>query len=139
MWLRRAFFYLQFWVIAVLPLWMLIGRGIQLDRPGWGLIALLIATPLLSVALLAVLGLTMARRSVRRARMVSWLDVGVLSAWYVSIILMGLIAEPITIVIAVVVGLAVFWTMVWQLVMETRDRVSLALGRFDALKSNSLN
>ncbi len=134
---RRFFFYLQFWAIAVLPLWLLIGRGIQLAGPGWGLVALLVATPILSLALLVILGLTMARKSVRRSRMLSRTDVLTLSAWYLSLIFLGLVAQPITIIVAVIVGLAVFWIMVWQLLAETRDRISMTLGRFDSIRVES--
>ncbi|MBX3067483.1 MAG: MFS transporter [Cryobacterium sp.] len=137
MWLRRAFSYLQFWAIAVLPLWVLIGRGVQLEGSGWGLLGLLLATPLLSLGLLVTLGLTVARRSVRRAKLVSRLDVAVLSVWYVSLVLLGLIAKPFTVILAIVVGLIVFWTMVWQLFNELRNRVSLSLGKFDAIKVKS--
>lgn len=137
MWLRRAFFYLQFWAIAVLPLWVLIGRGVQLEGSGWGLLGLLLATPLLSLGLLVTLGLTVARRSVRRAKLVSRLDVAVLLVWYASLVLLGLIAKPFTVILAIVVGLIVFWTMVWQLFNELRNRVSLSLGKFDAIKVKS--
>src|SRR5690606_28300103 len=86
MWLRRAFYYAQYWAIPVLPLWLLIGRGITIDGPGWEFVVLLFAAPALSLALIVVMGITMARRSVRRARLVSWLDVGVLTGWYAVVV-----------------------------------------------------
>lgn len=66
--------------------------------------------------------------------MLSKTDVLALSVWYLSLIFLGLVAQPVTIIVAVVVGLAVFWTMVWQLLTETRDRISLTLGRFDSIR-----
>ena len=92
MWLRRAFYYAQFWMIPVLPLWLLIGRGLSIDGNGWELVVLLFAAPLLSLALIVVMGLTMARKAVRRARMLSWMDVGILGSWYASIIVAGIIS-----------------------------------------------
>lgn len=131
MWLRRAFYYVQFWAIPVLPLWLLIGRGVMMDGIGWGFLALLVACPLLSVAMIAVMGITMARKSVRRARMLSWLDASVLTAWYLSIVLAGLIASPIVAILVVVLMLVAFWSAVWQLVVETRQRVNTVLASFE--------
>ena len=69
MWLRRVFYYAQFWMIPVLPLWLLIASGLSISGSGWELMMLLFAAPLLSVALIIVMGLTMARKAVRRARL----------------------------------------------------------------------
>lgn len=137
MWLRRAFYYAQYWAIPVLPLWLLIGRGITIDGPGWELVVLLFAAPALSLALIVIMGLTMARRSVRRARMVSWLDAGILACWYAVIVVSGLYSNPLVAVLAVVATLAAFWSAVWQLYVETRHRVTLAFAGYDSVQVTS--
>ncbi len=137
MWLRKAFYYAQYWAIPVLPLWLLIGRGIAIDGSGWELIFLLFAAPALSVALIVVMGLTVARKAVRRSRLLSWLDVGVLAAWYTSLVLAGLFTNPLVAVLAIGMTLAAFWIAVWQLVVEARNRISLAFAGYDAIPVTS--
>lgn len=132
MWLRRAFYYAQFWMIPVLPLWLLIGRGLAIDGNGWELVVLLFAAPLLSLALIIVMGVTMARKAVRRARMLSWIDVGILGFWYAAIIVAGIVSHPMLAVLAISLTLVAFWSSVWQWVVETRQRVSLAFATYDA-------
>lgn len=137
MWLRRAFYFAQFWAIPVLPLWLLIARGVSLGGSGWGLLALLIATPTLSLLLIVVMGLTMARKSVRRARMVSWVDVGVFTAWYASLIVAGLFASVPLAILALALTLVAFWSSVWQLVVELRNRVALTFASYGAVPATS--
>ena len=133
MWLRRVFFYAQFWMIPVLPLWLLIGRGMSIGGSGWELGVLLFAAPLLSVALIVVMGLTMARKAVRRARMLSWIDVGILGAWYLSVIVAGIYSVPLLAVLAISLAIVAFWSAVWQWVAETRQRVTLAFASYGAI------
>ena len=129
MWLRRAFYYAQYWAIPVLPLWVLIARGVAVGG-GWELVVLLFAAPALSLALIVMMGLTMARRSVRRARLVSWFDVGVLGAWYAVIVVAGLFSNPLVAVLAIALTIVAFWSSVWQLFVETRRRVNTAIASF---------
>ena len=129
MWLRRAFYYAQYWAIPVLPLWVLIARGVAIDG-GWELVVLLFAAPALSFALIVMMGLTMARRSVRRARLVSWFDVGVLAAWYAVVVVAGLFSNPLVAVLAIALTIVAFWSAVWQLFVETRRRVNTAIASF---------
>lgn len=137
MWLRRAFYYAQFWAIPVLPLWLLIGRGIAIDGSGWALVVLLFAAPLLTLALIIVMGLTVARKSVRRAHLLSWIDVGVLTAWYASIVIAGIVSHPLAAVAAISLTLVAFWSTVWQWIAETRHRVSLAFANYDSIPVTS--
>lgn len=137
MWLRRAFFYAQFWMIPVLPLWLLIATGLSINGAGWELLALLIAAPLLSLALIVVMGLTMARKAVRRARMLSWIDVGILGIWYASVVLAGAFSHPMLAVLAISLTFVAFWSAVWQWVVETRERVTLAFASYDAIPVTS--
>jgi hypothetical protein len=125
-----VFYYAQFWAIPVLPLWLLVGRGIAIDGSGWALVVLLFAAPLLSLALIVIMGLTMARRSVRRSRLVSRLDLGILAAWYAVLVVAGLISNPLLAVLAVLLTLVAFWSSIWQLFVETRQRLNTALAGF---------
>lgn len=137
MWLRRVFYFAQFWTIPVLPLWVLIARGVSLDGSGWALLALLIATPVLSILLIVVMALTMARKTVRRARMVSWPDVGIYAAWYASVVVAGLVANPFVAVLALALTLLAFWSAVWQLIVETRNRLALTFAVYSAVPAPS--
>ncbi len=137
MWLRRGFYYAQFWAVPVLPLWLLIGRGITMGGSGWELLFLLLAAPALSLALIVVMGLTIARKSVRRSRLVSWVDIGVLAAWYAVVIAAGLVSNPLVAVGMIVFTLAAFWSAVWQLIVDTRHRISLAFAGYDAITVTS--
>jgi peptidoglycan/LPS O-acetylase OafA/YrhL len=137
MWLRRSFYYAQFGAIPILPLWLLIGRGIVIDGTGWEFVMLLFVAPILAVVMLIVAGLTVARKSVRRSRAVSWLDVGLLAAWYLAIIAAGFVAHPIMAVLVVLLAFAVFWSAVWQLYTETRRRVRSAFAGFTAIPAGN--
>ncbi|MCU1571163.1 MAG: hypothetical protein JWR33_1904 [Naasia sp.] len=120
---RRAFFYWQFAAAAVLPAWLLLGWALWGSSGSFAGIAL--ATPFLVLALLAVAGFTVARRSVRDARAVSWLDLGVAGAWHVLVIALGFFGpwSSIFAALSVAVGIVAFWSTAWQLVAETRKRV----------------
>jgi uncharacterized BrkB/YihY/UPF0761 family membrane protein len=133
MWLRRAFYYAQFGAIPILPLWLLIGRGLVVEGPGWEFVLLLVVCPILVVAMAIVVGITVARKNVRRTRRLSWLDVGVLGAWYLAIIAAGTIAHTGMAVLVVVLSVAAFWSALWQLYTETRRRVESALAAFPAI------
>src|SRR4051794_7323569 len=120
---RRAFFYWQFAAIVALPAWILLGWAL------WGrageFVGIAIATPFLVLALLAVAGLTYARKSVREVRAVSWIDIPVSGVWHVLVIATGLFT-PFTSALAalsVAAGIAAFLAVSWQLVTETRRRV----------------
>lgn len=134
MWLRRAFYYGQFWAIPVLPLWLLIGRGLVVNGIGWEFVLLLFACPVLVLAMIIVMGLTVARKTVRRARLLSWFDIGMLSAWYLAIIAAGFFANPVTAILVVVLAVVAFWLAVWQLFTETRHRVNTTFAGFDAVQ-----
>ncbi|GAB3036055.1 hypothetical protein GCM10027052_12740 [Parafrigoribacterium mesophilum] len=126
-------YYAQFGAVPILPLWLLIGRGIVIDGTGWEFVLLLFVSPILAVAMLIVVGLTVARRSVRRSHAVSWLDVGLLSAWYLAIIAAGFAQHPVMAVLVVMLAVAVFWAAIWQLYVETRRRVQQAFAGLTAV------
>jgi hypothetical protein len=127
MWYRRGVFYAMLGAVVVLPVWLLVSRGIIFTDTGWDFLGYLILAPLLAVALAVVAGLVWARKSVRTTRAVSSLDAALLTAWYLSIALYGAsgdegIATAIA-VLAVLLAVASFWAAGWQLVRETRSRL----------------
>lgn len=129
--LRRAFYYAQFGAFVVLPLALLIGRGLVLAGSGWDFALLLLVSPVLGVLMIVVAGFTVARRSVRRDRALSWLDVGLHFAWYLSIIAASVFAHPAVAAIVIILSVAAFWSALWQLFTETRRRVKSALASLD--------
>lgn len=116
----------------MLPLWLLISRGLAVTG-GWEFVVLLFAAPLLSLALIVVMGVTMARKAVRRARLLSWIDVGILGSWYASVVIAGLVPHALLAVLAVTLTIVAFWSAVWQWVVETRQRVTLAFASYEAI------
>ena len=60
-----------------------------------------------------------------------------LAAWYVVLVLAGVFTVPLGAVAAIVMTLAAFWSAVWQLVVETRNRISLAFAGYDAIPVTS--
>ena len=131
MWLRRAFYYALFGAFLVLPVMLLIGRGLILADSGWDFALLLLVSPMLGVFMLVVAGFTVARKSVRQERALSWLDVGVHAAWYLSIIAASVFAHPAVATLVVLLSVAAFWLALWQLFTETRRRVNTALASLD--------
>jgi hypothetical protein len=127
MWFRRSLFYALYGAFIVLPVTLLIGRGLVLAGSGWDFALLLLVSPILGLLMLVVTGFTVARRSVRRDRAVSWMDVGIHLAWYLSIIAASVFAHPALAAAVIVVSVAAFWSALWQLFSETRERVKSAL------------
>lgn len=131
MWFRRAFYYAQFGAFVALPVCLLIGRGLVVESNGWSFAVLLLVSPMLAVFMLVVAGFTVARKSVRSVRAVSWLDVGVLFLWYLSIVTASVFAHPAIAVLVVLLSVVAFWSALWQLFTETRNRMKAALAGLD--------
>ena len=127
--LRRGVYWAQFGMAVLLPIWVLISRGIIADGIGWQFVVYVVLGPILFLALAALLGVTIARKRVRTTRAVSWLDVASLLVIWAAVFSYGLFALPALAVLVVLSIVAGFWVAVWQLVTETRDRVK---GYFDA-------
>ena len=51
---RRALYYAQFGAVPILPLWLLIGRGIVIDGTGWEFVLLLFVCPILLAMFIAL-------------------------------------------------------------------------------------
>ncbi|GAB3605801.1 hypothetical protein GCM10027413_12100 [Conyzicola nivalis] len=131
--LRRALYYWQFIGALALPIWVLIGRGIVQADQGWDFVFYLVVCPVLCLVMLAVAGLTVARKSVRVARAVSWQDAAIVGVWHLSIITYGFLAFSGLAIVIVLVSVIAFWNAVWLLFRETRSRVkeALSLGPID--------
>jgi hypothetical protein len=125
--IRRALFYWQFIAALILPAWVLVGRGLILSDVGWDFLLYLVLCPLLFVVMLAVAGLTAARKGVRSPRAVSWRDAAVMLVWHAVIITYGLFASSALATVIVLIGVLAFWNAAWELYSETRTRVKNAL------------
>ncbi|WP_166873664.1 MFS transporter [Salinibacterium sp. ZJ450] len=135
MWYRTAIFRAQFWAALVLPAWLLVSRGIFGADTGWDFVAYLFIAPILAIALAAVAGLTRARRSARDARAVSTLDAAIVSLWWALIVAHSLAGDPqvsaTLALVGIVVGIVAFWNAIYQLIAETRNRMSVVLASFE--------
>ncbi len=131
--IRRAFFYWQFPAAVILPAWILVGWGV-FAATGWQIIGLIVGVMMLTVAMLATAGLIFARKDVRAERAVSWLDVGLLTVLHALIIAVGFFTSATALLgtLSVVAVIALFWSGIIQLVMETRRRVRAAMAGFEA-------
>ena len=130
--LRRAVFVAMFPAAVILPLWILVSRGIVADGIGWAFIVYLFACPILFVLLAAITGIVTARKSVREARAVSWWDAVVLGVLWVGLVASGIFALPLVAVAVVVLVVGMFWLAVWELITETRTRVNSFMTSLEA-------
>lgn len=121
--LRRVVFYAQFALAIVLPIWVIASQSIRSGGLGWDFLAFLAVSGLLFFSLGVIAVLIGARKSVRSAKAVSWVDAGLLLAAWVSILVFGVVAETLILTLAFVLLVALFWVAVWELVTETRQRV----------------
>ncbi len=125
--LRRALYVAQFPLAVVLPVWVLVTRGIVADGIGWQFLVYLVACPILFVALAVICGLVVARKDVRVTRALSWLDTGLWLAIVVTLTVYGLFALPLLAVLVVIEVIAMFWAVVYELFHETKRRVTTYL------------
>lgn len=140
MFIRRAFFYGQFPAAVILPAWILVGWGL-FAATGWQIIGLIVGVMMLTVGMLATAGLIFARKDVRAERAVSWLDVGLLTVLHGLIIAVGFFT-PVTALLgtlSVVAVIALIWSGIIQLVVETRRRVRSALKNYEDQASRIQN
>jgi hypothetical protein len=123
MWLRRGFFGWLIPAAFVLPLWLLVGWAI-FNAGGWAFLwVLFLAIPGIFLWQLLLTLLVRARGTVRAHRAVSWWDVLGFTVWHGLVISLGFFSEgwwaPL-VVIAILVGVALFWLALWQLWSEAR-------------------
>jgi hypothetical protein len=123
---RRALFYWQFTAALLLPVWVVVGRGLYGSSNGWDILLFIVLSIVLGVALLAVAGLTTARKSVRSTRSVSVRDAIILSVWHVAIVAYGFNDFALLAAVIILLTVIAFWQAVIALFTETRDRVRSA-------------
>lgn len=123
---RRALFYWQFIAAIALPVWVVVGRLLFGRSTGWDLLLYIVLSIALSLAMLAVVGITLARKSVRSTRTVSARDALVLGAWQLAVLLYGFVDAPLLAALIVVLAAVAFWNAVWLLFAETKQRVKNA-------------
>lgn len=123
MWLRQAFYRWLLPAALVLPLWLLIGWGV-FNAGGWAFLwVLFIAIPSVLVGQLVLTLLVRARGTVRAERAVSWGDVVGFTAWHGLTIALGFYDRVTWVplfVLAILVGIGMFWFTLWELLRETR-------------------
>jgi hypothetical protein len=131
--IRRAFFYWQFPAAVILPAWILVGWGV-FAATGWQILGLIVGVMLLTMGMLAVAGVTFARKEVRAEKAVSWLDVVLLTVLHALVIAVGFFTSLTALfgTLSLVALIALFWAGVVQLVVETRRRVRATLAGFEA-------
>jgi hypothetical protein len=130
--LRRALYRWQMIAVVVLPVWLAVGWAV-FGGGGWGTLGLVIVVPVAFLVLGVVALLTNVRPTVREQRALSWTDVGVLTAWQLSIIGTGFYGATATGfgVLAILLGIAAFWVAVWQLVTDGANRMKATMAEFE--------
>ncbi|MBF4633584.1 hypothetical protein ITJ38_04100 [Agreia pratensis] len=132
MMIRRAFYSVLFPAAVLLPAWLLVGSAV-FGGGAWETLGVLLAGIVLFVALAAIAGIVYARPGVRASKLVSWIDVAVLTVISASAITLGLntaasTAASVVLIVAVIGG---FWAAVWQFFVEARKRVQDAFASFE--------
>ena len=130
MFVRRLFYYWQFIAAIVLPAWLMVSASL-FGASGWMVLGSFFGGVLFGIGLLAVALLIYARKEVRTRRAVSWADVGVLALWHSLIVAVGFTASSGLSVLAVIVGIAAFWFVIWEFYSEARARMREMLAVID--------
>ena len=89
--MRRAFLWIMIASVVVLPVWVLVGRGLVGAPLAQALLPLGLLAPFLAVQIAVVAGLTLARKEVRGPRATTWHDVRVVGPWLLAIVVLGLL------------------------------------------------
>jgi len=129
---RRVVYRLLFPLAVLLPVWVLVGRGILLDGIGWSFLGYLIVCPILFVLLLLIGGLVVWRPGVRQERAVSAWDAAVLIVLWLVLVAAGFVAHPAIVAAAVVLVLGAFWFALWEQLTEGRRRFRAAMDDVEA-------
>ncbi|MCW4459335.1 MFS transporter [Microbacterium sp. MPKO10] len=134
MFLRRAVYYWQLAAVLLLPLWLFVGWGIW-GGSAWTFLGVVVAAPILFVALLIVTLVIYGRAEVRDSNAVSWIDVATIAAWHVSIIAFGFFGATASMfaVLTVVFGLTAFWVALWELVRSVTRRAKETMREFEKM------
>ena len=149
-WVLRAGFWAMLGAIVVLPAWIMFGRALAGAPLGEALLLQAFLGPGLAIVIGAVVGITIARKEVRRPRAITWRDLRLVGPWLLVIALMGLTVvdsagartgsaltawfgdgwltasqsfTAIGVMVTILGGIVLFWLQVLELGRETRRRV----------------
>lgn len=158
-WALRAFFWAMIGAIIVLPAWIMFGRALTGAPLGEALLLQAFLGPGLALVIGAVVGITVARKEVRRPRAVTWRDLRLIGPWLLVIALMGFTVvdtaggrtgsaltawfgdgaltasqsfTAIGVMVTLIGGVVLFWLQVVELGRETRRRVEKVVGDLQA-------
>ena len=127
MWLRQTFFRWLIPAAFVLPLWLVVG-WIVFGASPWALLWVLLSAPVVFVWQLILALLVRARGTVRAERAVSWTDAGIIGAWHLLLVALGVFDSrwwwP-ALAVAVILGVVALSSSLRQLWRETGPRVSI--------------
>lgn len=127
MWLRQTFFRWLIPAAFVLPLWLVVG-WIVFGASPWALLWVLLSAPIVFVWQLILALLVRARGTVRAERAVSWTDAGIIGAWHLLVVALGVFDSrwwwP-ALAVAVILGVVALSSSLRQLWRETGPRVSI--------------
>ncbi|SDR70706.1 hypothetical protein [Agrococcus carbonis] len=149
-WALRGFFWAMVGAIVVLPAWIMFGRALAGAPLGDALLLQAFLGPGLAILIGGVVGITIARKEVRRPRAVTWRDVRLIGPWLLVIALLGFTVvdtaggrtgsaltawfgdgwltasqsfTAIGVMVTIIGGIVIFWLQVVELGRETRRRV----------------
>lgn len=158
-WALRAFFWVMVGSIIVLPAWIMFGRALTGAPLGEALLLQAFLGPGLAILIGGVVGITIARREVRKPRAATWHDLRLVGPWLLIIALLGLTVvdtaggrtgsaltawfgegwltasqsfTAIGVLATILGGLALFWLQVLELGRETRRRVERVVNDLQA-------
>jgi hypothetical protein len=163
MWYRRTLFTVQFAATIILPLWMLIGRVFFGVILGWHFAIGLFLAPLLFVFLAVISTISWARRSARARGAVTRADAWLISVLYLSVLVYGFFVvdsvhsyqqgKSVATVLfgqwlrdasftvadiaggfMIVAGLATFWVVLIEYLVETRPAMVQSLTGLEGLE-----
>ena len=135
--LRRSFYYAQFAMAVIMPGWVLVSRGILADGVGAELIVFVVLCPILTIAMIVMATLISARASVRSAKALSWRDVALQLAIWVTLFTYGLLALPLLAVLAVLLFIGGFWLVLVEFLREAKNWVTSMFEAAPAAKTKS--
>lgn len=164
--MRRVFYRLLWVAVFVLPLWVLLGRAFFGVPLGLQFVGQLVLVPLLFTGQAVATGVVVGRRSVRRAKAVSWPDVGLLSlSWLgqlglgffivdgsaesasasaftrvaggVSALDLSTALFALSAVVTIAAGVGLFACGLWQFATEARARMATSLADLERVASGA--